>query len=432
MTEANLDLAALRGTAPPLAQAATYRVCFSGGLDSTVLLHALAAAGVGPLAAVHVHHGLQAAAEDWVTHCRAVCAALRLPLQVCRVAVDGAAPEGPEAAARKARYAALRGVMHPGDCLVVAHQRDDQAETVLLRLLRGAGSEGLSAMRPLTPFAAGWLWRPLLGTPRGALRAWAQRRGLQWVEDPQNQDVHYRRVWLRREILPALRRVVPQCDAVLARTAEVLAADVEVLAEVAAADLRTVQDGATLSVRRLRTLSPARRRNAVRAWLAQRGFRAPDRAASETLDRDVLAARADAVPVLRLGGCEVRRYRDALHLMAPLSSAPQGVLRWTLGSTLVLPAGCGRLRASGVPPDALEVRFPRGGERLKPAGQEHTRTLKNLFQEAGVPPWQRLRTPLVWRAGELAWVGGVAHSAEWQRWCDAYGWRMTWQPSATP
>ncbi|TAM13046.1 MAG: tRNA lysidine(34) synthetase TilS [Nevskiaceae bacterium] len=430
MTDPALDLAALRHAAPPLAPGATYRVCFSGGLDSTVLLHALVETGVAPLTAVHIHHGLQAVADNWVTHCTSVCVGLGIPLETCCVRVAADTAEGPEAAARTARYAALRNVMQTGDCLVVAHHRDDQAETVLLRLLRGAGSAGLAAMRPFVPFAPGGLWRPLLDTPRATLQAWAQVRGLEWVEDPQNQDTRYRRVWLRREILPALRRVVPQCDAVLARTAAVLAEDAELLAEVATADLQTLRTGVTLSVRGLLALTPARRHHALRAWLAEQGFYAPDRAALERLDRDVLAARADATPVLNLGQCELRRYRDALHVMAPLPPVPQHDLQWRQGASLVLPAGCGSLQAAAPPPAALDVRFPQGGERLKPANGVHTRTLKNLFQEAGVPPWRRLRTPLVWHDGVLAWVGDVACSAQWQRWCQLHAWHLRWQVSA--
>lgn len=409
---------------PELPRGARTWVAYSGGCDSTVLLHLLKRAGARRLRAVHVHHGLQAVADDWVKHCRRVCRQFDVPLKLLRVQVDPDHSAGPEAAAREARYQALRELMQPGDCLVTAHHRDDQAETVLLRLLRGTGIAGIAAMRPLVPFEPGLLWRPLLQISRRELRDYAIRLDLDWVEDPHNLDPAYARSWLRREIMPRLQSRWPQAVESLGRFAGHAAEVAELLAALAAADLRAVEADGGLSVAALRALSPARRRNLLRHWLAVQGQEAPPAELLERLDRELLSARPDATPRLRYGPREFRRYRDLLYLLPLLPPAPQGLqLEWRRGRELELPPGCGRLRLERAPRLPLRVRFPSGGERLRPAGVARTRSLKNLFQEAGVPLWVRERTPLVYRGEELFAAGDFWHA---QTALDA-GFRCVWQ-----
>ncbi|HEX7381331.1 MAG TPA: tRNA lysidine(34) synthetase TilS [Nevskiaceae bacterium] len=423
-----LTASRLRAMAPTLPSGNRYFVGFSGGLDSTVLLAALHEAQVGPLVAVHIHHGLQAAADGWADRCRSVCERMGVALEVQRVHVDVHAGDGPEAAARRARYAAFANVMQAGDCLALAHHMDDQAETLLLNLLRGAGVRGLGAMNALTTFARGWLWRPLLDFPRSALRDWARERDLKWVEDPQNQELRYRRVWLRRELMPNLETVMPGVARRLARTARVAREATVLLEDLAAIDLgEAARDGA-LDIPLLQKLGPARRHNLLRYWLDVRGFGLPPAAFLDRLDVEVLRARADAEPSLRYGRCEMRRYRDGLYAMAPLVAVPEPAsLRWEAGERLALPRGCGRLLAVSPPSQPLQVTVGSRGQRLRPAGRAHARTLKNLFQEAGVPPWQRRRMPMLWLDGEPAWLPGVARSAAWASWCRANGWSASWE-----
>lgn len=399
--------------APLLPRGAHVWLAFSGGCDSTVLLHLLKRAGLRRLRAVHVHHGLQPAADDWPRHCRRVCRQFDVPLKLLKVEVDRRHSGGPEAAARAARYEALQGLMQPGDCLVTAHHRDDQAETVLLRLLRGTGIAGVAAMRPLVDFGPGRLWRPLLQHSRRELREYAMRLDLDWVEDPQNFEPAYARSWLRREIMPRLETRWPQAVESLVRFAGHAAEVDELLQALAASDLAAVAAQGGLSVRGVLALTPARRRNLLRHWLAGQGQEPPPADLLERLARELLAARPDATPRLRLGAREFRRYRDRLYLL-PLLPLPPGAaeLRWTDGAELVLPEGCGRLRLAGAPAVPLTVRFPVGGERLRPLGAERRRSLKNLFQEAGIPPWVRERTPLLWRGDALVAVGGFWRSEE--------------------
>lgn len=382
-------------------------VAYSGGCDSTALLHLLAAAKTPGLCAVHVHHGLQVCADAWVRHCRALCGQWQVPLRVLRVRVI-AAGEGPEAAARAARYAALARLLAPGDVLVTAHHRDDQAETVLFRALRGTGIPGLGAMRPSEPFAAGLLWRPLLDVGRSQLRAYAQKRNLSWIEDPHNEDPRLARVFLRRQILPQLRTHFPAVNQSLARLARHAQATEPLLEALAFMDAESATAGDALLVPQLNALDDARRRNLLYHVWRRLGLPPPDETWYARLEREVLDARADAEPVLSCGGGEARRYRQGLYLMRSLPPPPgDAELEWTRGRRLLLPAGCGELRLRRrLPAVAVAVRFARGGERLRPQGSRHRRTLKQLCQAAGVPPWLRTRMPLVYLDGELAAIAG--------------------------
>ncbi len=389
---------------------------FSGGLDSTVLLHALAQGRVKKnLAAVHVHHGLQAGADEWARHCERICAALGVELRVSRVHVQDSG-QGVEAAAREVRYAALHGAMQAGDVLATAHHRDDQAETVLLRLLRGTGPAGLAAIRPLTAFAPGWLWRPLLDAPRTRLEAYARRHALEWIEDPSNQSSRYSRSFLRAEILPRLQARWPAASGNLARAAELAAETSDLLRELAVTDLgELAEPSGPLPIGPLQELSASRRRNLVRHWVESQGLPLPFHDTLLHLDREVLDAAEDADPVLGWPGGEFRRHRDRLFVMpvlAPVSAKYRA--DWDGRGDIMLPAGCGRLHAPTGNRRATPcaVRLARPSDRFRPFGSAQTRTLKNLFQERGVPTWVRQRTPLVAREDHIVWVGGIGWAAD--------------------
>ncbi len=227
---------------PDGASPAALLVGYSGGLDSTVLLHALAMAHPGKVRAIHVHHGLHPEADGWAIHCERTCDALGVPLVVARVDVADIAA-GPEAAARAARHTAFHAHLHEGEWLALGHHRDDQAETFLLRALRGSGPDGLAAMRPWRRFGAGTLWRPLLGIGRDALLAYARAHGLAWIDDPSNDDDAFDRNFLRNGVMPLLRKRWPQADAVFARSAALCESAHALLADNDLADLERVRGG---------------------------------------------------------------------------------------------------------------------------------------------------------------------------------------------
>lgn len=397
------DPARLRPSVPE--GATRFCVAYSGGGDSTALLLALSTLGLPALRAVHVHHGLQAAADDWVLHCERRCGQLEIPLRVLHVSVAADDALGPEAAAREARHRALMQALQPGEVLAMAHHQDDQAETFLMRALRGSGVRGLAGMRTLRRFGDGWLWRPLLEVRRSELLDWVAAQGLDWVDDPHNGELRYERVRLRCEVLPPLSEHWPHATGSLARSARWCAEADDLLDELAAIDAEKVVRPQGLSTGGLELLSAARRNNLLRWHLEQRGLPPAPQTALARLP-ELLAAPADAEPMLSWPGVELRRYREHLYPMPTLPPEPEGFeVQWNGAAALELPPGCGELRASAQ--RRFTVRFASGGERLRPAGGGASRSLKNLFQEHGIPPWRRRRTPLVFEDGELVWVGGL-------------------------
>ncbi|MCG5515221.1 MULTISPECIES: tRNA lysidine(34) synthetase TilS [unclassified Ectothiorhodospira] len=397
-------------------------VGLSGGLDSVVLLHGLAQLGarVGSpgLCAVHVHHGLHARADAWAQHCQALCDALEVPLDVVRVDARPHRGQSPEAAARHARYQALADQMAPGDALLTAHHRRDQAETLILQLLRGAGPAGLSAMPRWQPHGSGWHGRPLLDMDRSTLEAHARENGLVWVEDDSNGDLGLDRNLLRHEVMPQLRQRWPSLDATLARAAGLQAEAQELLAERAREDLQTLrgETAGTLSILAIRALRRPRQRNALREWWREKGLPAPNQNRLEALLQQIRDVGPDSGLLVTWPGAEVRGYRDSLHAMAPLTPVdPASVWSWDGIRDLALPelgitlSAQEMLRFHGLEPALLEppltVRLRRGGETCRLRGQ--TRILKKLFQEAGIPPWERDRIPLIHAGDRLAVVWGL-------------------------
>lgn len=426
-------------------------VGFSGGLDSSVLLHLLAAQPAlraRGLRALHVHHGLHADADAWAAHCRAACADLGLPLQVLRVSVADAAGEGHEAAARRARHGAFAAALGDGDILALAHHRDDQAETFLLRALRASGPDGLAAMRPWRRFARGWLWRPLLDLPRSALLRLAQEARLAWIDDPANADAAFDRNFLRHRVLPTLRERWPQADAAFARAAALSAETCALLAADDAAALAGARtaDAHVLSVTALHALPAARRARVLRCWIAWLGLPALPAQGVARIESDLLAAAAGSQAAFAWHGSVVRRWRDCLHAgrqRAPLP--PDYGVQWDGQAPLRLPTG-DTLAMLAAPPAAPElasrasaaaparcfeapviVHARRGGERIVLPQRGHSHALKHVLQDLAVPPWLRERLPLLSAAdGRLLAAADRAYAAPFAAWLHAHGAVLRW------
>lgn len=405
---------------PQLATANSLCVAYSGGLDSTVLLHLLSRLrrqGLlrGELRALHVHHGLQAAAERWLLHCREQCHQRGIPLMECRVHVESGAGQSPEAAARAARYKAFATELRAGEILVQAHHRDDQAETLLLRLLRGSGSFGLAGMPDSRELAQGRLLRPLLGIGRETLELYASQEKLEWIEDPSNGDDRYDRNFLRNEILPALRQRWPSASASLARTTQLLQESARLLDELAAADLAAVQAGLSnrLQVLPLQQLSEARQRNLLRHWLVSLppalavpypSYQVLQRCVSQLLGPDA-AGSAHLAWGQGDNARQLHRHRDLLVLLRPLPTVLKD-MPWTGEQPLQLPPPLGSLHwLAPVPvPAALMVRFRHGGVRVTKADGHH-QDFRDFCQQRGIPPWLRHAVPLIYHGDELLAIG---------------------------
>jgi len=386
-------------------QPARFLVAFSGGLDSTALLYALASARgqhSTDIVAIHIDHQLQVDSADWARHCEAIAAGLDVEF-ICRtVQVDANSGRGMEAAARDARYAALHELMRVDDCLLSAHHRDDQAETLLLNLMRGSGPTGLAGIPAVRSFGSGWLWRPLLGVSRSDLEVYAHEHGLQWREDPSNATDVFDRNFLRQEILPRLEQRWPGADKRIVRSAELARDAAGLLMELADIDLRNMAVAANrIDLDAFQSLSKPRQRNLLRQLVASLGLPAPPAAKLENILDDLLPAREDAAPLVCWPGVEIRRYRQQLFVLGDTAQAMPTI------EQLVFEEGAAVGLSETVVEAGLELRFREGGEEIQPLGQAHTRTLKNLLQEEGVLPWMRDRLPLLYSGGRLVAVADL-------------------------
>ncbi|MBA1189712.1 tRNA lysidine(34) synthetase TilS [Pseudomonas entomophila] len=414
----------------PWLTAPTWYVAFSGGLDSTVLLHLLTLQRtqrpMPPIRALHIHHGLQPAADAWPEQCRRVCERLGVPLEVVHVRVAPGASL--EQAARSARYAAFAEVLGPGDVLFTGQHQNDQAETLLFRLLRGAGVRGLAGMPRQRPLGAGTLVRPLLDRARAELFAHATDAGLPWIEDPSNDDIAFDRNFLRAQVLPLMEQRWPRASLSLARSADHLGEALDLLSEVACDDVQQACQGHpadwpgldSLDLRVLAGLSDARQRNALRHWLATR-TRLPD-SRHWAGWRTLREAAEDATPIWRLADGQVRRAFGRLWWVSgPWLETLQGSVEWPQpAASLALP-GNGHVSLQGcMPPGRLRIAYRQGGERLTVAGRGQ-RDLKRLLNEARVPPFVRCRLPLLYADDRLLAVANLPALGQGE-------WRLHWQP----
>lgn len=385
----------------------------SGGLDSIVLLHLLAClreASDYVLAAVHVHHGLSPQADAWQALCQAACDRLGVPLEVARVRVEPAG-QGLEAAARAARYAVY--AHQQARYIVLAHQQDDQAETLLLNLLRGSGVVGLAAMPEMRPLQGGqWLLRPLLGIPRRSLAAYAAVHGLAWVEDESNQDTAYVRNHLRLAVLPVVEQRFPAFREVLGRAARHFAECDQLLDDLARLDARHTLSGDALGLDALRRLDLARQKNLLRWYLAEHGLSPLSAARLEDLIEQLARVGHDTRFHFPVDGRDLRVWRGRLLIVPAAAVGGVQETSWRGESCLVygggqvvftasVGQGVSLARLTGL---RLTLGPRRGGETLRPDCHRPRRVLKKLYQESGVPSWQRAALPLLYADDVLVWA----------------------------
>ncbi len=408
-------------------------VGLSGGADSVVLLDCLQRVARTcriRLSALHVNHQLSPNAARWSAFCRRLCRTRGIPFESVKVEVSRGASV--EAAARAARYAVYS--RQPCDYVVLAHHQDDQVETLLLQLLRGAGVKGLAAMplvrkvkdsSPVTRRSSPAILRPLLDATRAEILAYAKTRGLKWVEDESNRDTRFRRNFLRHEILPAIALRFPSYGVTIARSASHLAEASRLLDEVAVSDGAAPFEDGTLGVEALRRLPRARARNLLRFFLADCGIEPPGAARLEEALRQALGAKQDARVSVDVGGACLMRYAGRLHVVpAGGSPAQRYSRRWRGEARLMLPEAGGvltlaRTRGAGISAarlrsGAVTIRPRAGGERFQPDRLRPRRSLKNLFQEERVAPWLRERLPLIFHDEMLVWVPGIGVDCAFQ------------------
>jgi len=415
-------------------------LALSGGIDSVVLLHLLSQ--LAPryswrLSALHVHHGLSSHADLWAAFCMDMCGRYAIPLQVEQVDITPLRVLGIEAAARKLRHASLD--RQPVDFIMLAHHQDDQAETLLLQLLRGAGLRGASAM-PIIRQRAGkpTQLRPLLNVARSELTDYAQHHALQWVEDESNLDEDYPRNFMRHRVLPLLEQHFPAYRTTLARSAHHFAEGSELLDQLAQIDAQGFLPGKTLDVERLQALTTPRAKNLLRYFLHHLGAPMPQTVQMDDMLQQLCGARQGAIIKITFGNWQLGRFKGKVYAF-PAQPEPDEnfCVEWqgeaslelpTVGGTLyfepVIGQGLSLKKLSG---ERVTIRLRRGAECICIDDKRPTRTLKNLLQELGLPPWQRERLPLLFCGESLIAIPGVgvdyAYQAEREeeacllRWC---------------
>jgi len=422
-----------------------FYIGYSGGVDSHVLLHCCASITQikSRITAVYIHHGLQSEADAWARHCEKTANDLELEFLALRVNAKSVPGESPEEAARNARYAALKSLMNADDVLLLAQHREDQLETVLLQLFRGSGLRGLSGMPECQAFGPGFMLRPLLNTPKQAISDYAQAHQLSWVEDPSNKSNDYDRNFLRNAVVPLLKQRWPALDKTVSRSAQ-HCADAQVLVDEVSDELfDAVFNPAdkTLSISRLMEHHSHQQQLIIRHWFRHRGLKMPSQAKAGRILSEVVAATGHRDPVLSGQGYSIRRYRNKLYCLANLPGAdlhlPEGHQAgrpdsnqtiqsaqqsrvWPMGQTSISITNnqtlAYKLSSKGILHEQwqaanVEVRFRQGGEKIRLPGRAGHHSLKNLFQEAGIPPWERDVMPLIYLDGQLAVVGDLWISA---------------------
>lgn len=417
-----------------------YWIALSGGVDSMALLHAMKVIRdeLSPLVvkAVHINHQLQEPAQMWSRQCKHWCEEWNIPLEVIKVDLKISAGESIEACARDARYQAFSQLLQDDEIILTAHQQDDQAETVLLQLLRGSGLPGLAAMPPLSKLGKGWLARPLLNFSREELVAYLVDHAIVAIDDPMNQDLRFNRNFLRHQIMPLLKTRWPECNETLSRSAKHCAEAEILLKEMAQEKLISLQGKSrnTLSVNKLTQTSLPIQRLILRHWLKNMDLDIPSEQQLLQIQETILASRYDATPKMLWGNTEIHRYGDDVYALTKLSWHDISWRDdWNFLQPLLLPNNLGKLYAQpsvgeGISRQKLaqaktiSVRFRQGGEHIKLINRQGTHELKKLFQEWRVEPWLRDRIPLIFVDGKLICVVGHAVDKDYLTEKDEKGW----------
>ncbi|CAB1275691.1 tRNA lysidine(34) synthetase TilS [Candidatus Nitrosacidococcus tergens] len=399
-----------------------YRVAYSGGLDSHVLLYALAQLqkkfSYITVTALYIDHRLHPRSRVWGEHCHQVCNDLGVPCKIIKINVQPAKGQSLEAVAREARYQAFKEEIQEGECLLTAQHQDDQVETVLLQLFRGTGTAGLAAMVFSQSFGKGYLIRPLLNFTQQDLKDYAYQKNLSWIEDPSNKNTDFDRNYLRHQIIPTLKARWPGLGQTLSRVALNQRDASTILEDHASKHLQKIKDNQCgLSVRKLKALSPPICRNVLRYWLKQLNLPLPDYTHLQRILNEILPATEDTQPLIAWTGVEVRRYRDRIYAQPPMPYHNSEItLSWDGISPLILPSSVGGklspeftygegLGIEFLQENKITVAFRQGGEKIYLKNHHHS--IKKLFQQQGIPPWQRARIPMVFFNEKLVFVAGI-------------------------
>lgn len=421
--------------------AETCWIAYSGGLDSHVLLHVLASIQneIKPkLVAVHINHGISNDADLWVKHCHKTCKDHAIEFQSFSVDLSGKSDKGTEAFAREKRYEVFENLLNSDDLLLTAHHMDDQLETILLQLMRGAGPDGLVGMPQAREFSKGILLRPLLDYSREEIHDHALSESLSWIEDESNKSNKYDRNFLRNRIIPELLTRWPGALKTAKRAARHQAEARNLINEISGSDLEVVCESkyTKVSISEFDNLSSIRKKNVLRAWIKINKLEMPDAQIIEKVIAEVIHANADRNPCVKWKGGEVRRYRGYLYIMKLLSAHDvELTISWNLEESLKLTSGYlkavsgegGGIKKDMLSNNTVEIRYRQGGEQIRPAGRTETHELKKLFQDKGILPWLRDRIPLIYYENELIAVADLWLESKYAATEAEAAWQIIWE-----
>ena len=395
-------------------------IAYSGGMDSSMLLHLFARNMrklESEITAVHVNHNLSPFSESWASHCRTICEKENIEFKEISINARKIKGCSQEAYARELRYSALEEVIGKSDLLLTAHHKNDQAETLIQQLMRGAGPEGLAGMPKIKKFGHGWLARPLLEYTREQVKDYVKIHGVKWIEDESNLNTDIDRNFIRSHVIPCLQQRWPSAVEIMSRSARHQSDVVDLLKEIAAYDLEITRGDKPdiLNISQLKKLTETRMRNIIRYWLKQNNHQPPSAVVMDNIIKELIYAGKDRMPCIKWHATEIRRYRDNIYVMKPFKR-PQAdtFISWNMDKPLDIDYGnlvatrvTGRgIRTESINGNMVEVCFRNGGEKIRLTGRKGTHEVKKLFQEYGVPPWLRSRVPLLYVDGKLAAVTG--------------------------
>jgi tRNA(Ile)-lysidine synthase len=401
-----------------------YLLAYSGGLDSHALLKAMQQLrevhNSINLRAIYINHGLQSQSAQWGEHCALICQKLNIPYEQIDLQLSVSSGESMEAVAREARYAVFKEKLHRNEILLTAQHQDDQAETLLLQLLRGCGVNGLAAMPTLVKFGKGYHMRPWLSCTQDSLKQYASIQNLDYIEDPSNLDRQFDRNYLRHDVIPVVKQRWQEMGKALSRSAQIQAETRELLSAYAS-DIYKKAKGSipdTLSVTYLKKLASPQQKLLIRYWLDKQNFNMPSEKKLGHIINDVIMSRHDAMPCVHWKGVEVRRYKDDIYAMLPLPKHDaKRILAWDIAKPLAVSSDV------TLDPELLvsfkdilleqklpvTVRFRKGGERIRLQGHKHTVSVKKLLQNTEIPPWLRDRLPFIYAGERLIMISDLYH-----------------------
>jgi len=421
--------------------AETCWIAYSGGLDSHALLHVLASIQnkIKPkLIAVHINHGISNDADLWVKHCQKICEVYEIEFQTFSVDLSHKSDKGTEAFAREKRYKVFENLISNNDLLLTAHHMDDQVETILLQLMRGAGPDGLVGMPQAREFSKGFLLRPLLGYSREEIHDYALSESLSWVEDESNKSNKYDRNFLRNRIIPELLTRWPGALKTVRRAAKHQAEARCLINEISRSDLEMVSQSeyTKIDISRFNNLSSIRKKHVLRAWIKKSKLEMPNARIIENIITEVIHANTDRNPCVKWKDGEIRRYRGFLYIMKLLPAHDVKISKlWNLEETLDLTSGYLKAvsgNGSGIKKNMLsnntvEIRYRQGGEQIRPSGRVETHELKKMFQDQGILPWLRDRIPLIFYENELIAVADLWVESKYAASESEAAWQIIWE-----